>query len=73
MPKINWEEFSEIQHYVGNVRTIICSTWLRLDKLKLKCKWKEDAITRLKKLDKHLEAFEAYLIMIIIKYQAEKM
>lgn len=72
MPELNWEEFSEIKHSVSQVRTIVCSTWLRLEQLKIHFKWKQDTIDRLKKLDKRLEVFEDYLVMIFHKYQVEK-
>jgi len=71
MPKINWKEFTEIKHYVSQARVILCSTWLRLEKLKLKTKYIKDSIKRLRNLDMRLEAFEAYLVSIILKHSAD--
>lgn len=73
MPKINWEEFAEIKHSVSQARTVLCSAWLRLEKLKFKSKWKDDTISKLKQLGVRLEAFEDYLHNLILKHSAEKM
>jgi len=70
-PKINWEEFSEIKHHVQQERTIICSARLHLQKAFNGDKKIEDLIDRLRILDKRLQAFDAYLVSLILKYEAD--
>ena len=71
MPKINWNEFSEINHATQQERVIICSAILHLEKLFNGDEKIEDLVKRLRKLDKRLESFENYLMSIILKYEAE--
>ena len=71
MPKIRWEEFSEIKHATQQERTIICSAILHLKKLFNGDEEVEELVTRLEKLDKRLEAFESYLVSVILKYEVE--
>jgi len=71
MPKINWNEFSEIKHATQQERVIICSAILHLQKLFNGDEKIEALIKRLKTLDKRLESFEAYLVSLILKYEVE--
>jgi len=73
MPKINWEEFSEIKHATNQERVIVCAARLHLKKLTQKLNDPEidNAIKRLEVLDKRLESFENYLISLILKYEAD--
>lgn len=72
MPDINWEEFSEIKHASQQERVIVCSAILHLQKLFNGDKEIEKLVDRLKRLDKRLEAFESYLVSVILKYEAEE-
>jgi len=71
MPKINWEEFAEIKHATQQERVIVCAATMRLRRLGLNDPEIEHAINRLSVLDKRLEAFENYLVSIILKYEIE--
>lgn len=73
MPKINWEEFSEIKHATQQERVIVCSSVMRLRRLNLNDPEIDHTIERLGILDKRLESFENYMVSLILKYDAENL